>query len=546
MRRAPWIVVGIIVLLCAVGGYAFRSMQAAQLALIKKDKGATVEKGEIVVKVVDSGTLDAVKVVELRSRASGRLSKLLKDEGDYVKQGELIAIIDPQETELRVQQDSAQLRGAQSSVSRQGVEIAQRAVTAKASLAQAQARLSQLELELKAQPTLTSSAISQAEAAYSSALKQREQLRGSTLPNARTAAEASQREAQANFDDAQRALDRLVGLVEKGYVAERAMESARLNLDLARVRLESANANLSRVDSQQKLELSKADDAVRTAEADLKRARANGIQDQVKKREYESAVADLEKARAAMRDVDAMRFSKAQSEATVAQLGSVLSDSQRQLRETKIFSPITGVITKKFIQEGELVAALSGFSSGTAIVRIEDRTALMVKLSINEIDVAKLQLGMKAQVDVDAFPDMPLTGIVRKIAPASLNLASQSAGQSVASDNVVKYQVEIWLDKPDPKLRSGMSAKCSLETLRRENVLKLPVEYVGKDEKSSYIMLAPTGKDGKPQRKDVKVGASTGALVEIVSGASAGDKVVKPDYKGPERQGMMQVRTGDE
>lgn len=537
MKKAPLLILGGVVLLCGVGGYALKSQRAKMEAMLNQPKVATVTRGDIIVKVVDSGTLDAVKVVELRSRASGRLSTLLKDEGDSVRLGELIAIIDPQETELRVRQDAANLRGAQSGVMRQSVDIAQRRITVRAALNQAKARLAQLEMEMKSQPVLTSTAISQAQSALASAQQTRDQLARSTHPNLRTATETAKREAEANFENAQRDYSRQQELVQKGYVAERAVENSKLTLDLAKARLDSATANAARVEDQIRLETARSTEDVHKAEADLRRARANGIQDGVKREEYRSALAEVSKAEAAMRDVESMGYGKAQSQATVDQLGSVLSDSQRQLRETKIFSPINGVITKKLVQEGELVAALSGFSAGTAIVRIEDRNALMVKLSINEIDVAKLRLGMKAKVEVDAFPDLPLEGIVKKIAPASINLTSTTP----SADNVVKYTVEIWLERPDRQLRSGMSAKCTLEVLRHDKVLTLPLEYVGKDEKGSFIELEPAKAGAKAERKYVKVGASSGAVIEIVSGVAEGVKVVKPTFSGPERQGMMQV-----
>lgn len=541
MKKAPLIGLGILVAICGVGGYAVKSQQAKLEALKNAPQLAEVKRSDISVKVVDSGTLDAIKVVELRSRASGRLSQLLKDEGDYVRKGDLIAIIDPQETELRVRQDAANLRGAQSGVARQAVDISQRRVTAKAALDQAKSRLVQLEYELQNQPVITSTAIAQAQAALASAQQSRDQLQRSTHPNLVTSTEATKVEAEANFDNARRELKRNQELLAKGYVAGRAVENAQLTLDVAQSRLKAALATVSRVADQIRLESARAQEEVRRAEADLRRARANSIQDNVKREEYKSAMAEVSKAQAALRDIESMQYARAQSQASVDQLSSVLSDSQRQLRETRIFSPIDGVITKKLIQEGELVAALSGFSAGTAIVRIEDRTALMVKLSINEIDVAKLRVGMQAKVEVDAFPNLALEGTVRKIAPASINLTSVTP----VSDNVVKYTVEIWLEKPDRQLRSGMSAKCTLEVIRRDKVLTLPLEYVGKDDKGSFVMIAAADKKGSPTRKDITVGISSGSVVEVSGAIKEGESVAKPEYKGPPRKGMMEVGRGD-
>ena len=203
---------------------------------------------------------------------------------------------------------------------------------------------------------------------------------------------------------------------------------------------------------------------------------------------------------------------------------------------------MSGIVTKRYLETGELVTALSAFSAGSSIVRIEDRQTMRVKLNVNEIDVARLAKGLTAKVDVDAIPDKSLNGRVTKIAPASIALAAQSMAQGAAgsTDAVVKYEVEIVLDQTDPKLRSGMSAKCTLEVLRRDKVLLLPIEFVGKDKEGRFVMLAPATPTAKPVRKAIRAGASSGAMVEIIEGVKEGDKVVRPAYTGPPRAGFMQ------
>lgn len=541
MRKAPLIVIAIFVALCALGGFGLKAFQSRSAASAPKET-VTVERGDLEVMVVDSGTLDAVKVVELKSRASGRLQELLVQEGDRVQRGDLLAIIDPQETQFKVEQDSAQLRGAQSGVKRQQIEVEQRRVTSAAALKQAQARVAQLELEAQAQPALTSAAAAQAGAALRSAKAERNRLVQTAHPSSRVAAENSLREAQANFDNARSDEARQRELLAKGYVAQRVVENAALALRVAESRLQTARDALESLGALQRVELEKAEEEIRRAQAEVDRTGANRIQDDVKRKELETARAEVSRARAALRDVEALLAGKRQSEAGVSQLRSVLSDSRRQLSETRITSPISGVVTKQLIQEGELVAALSGFSAGTSIVRIEDRTSMLVKLNVNEIDVAKLKRGMSAEVTVDAFPNKTFRGTVTKIAPASNNLTSTAP----SADAVVKYEVEISLANPSEDLRSGMSAKCSLVVASRKHALRVPIAYLGKDERGSYLMIAPAEPNGKPTRKDVAVGLTTGAYAEILSGVPAGAKLRKPDYSGPERMGMMSAGPEEE
>jgi HlyD family secretion protein len=546
MKRALLFTLIALVIVCGAGGIALFGKFGRQ----SKDEvaQAKVTRGELSVKVIETGTIDAVKAVEVRSRASGRLARLLVEEGDFVTEGQLIAVIDPQETQFRVEQDAAQLRGAQSAVARTSVEIEQRRATSQAALKQAELRLAQLREELKAQPTLTKSAIAQAQAALAAARQERERLVSSAHPNRRTLERQAVDEAAAQQDNAQKEYARIQDLERKGYVAGRALENARLTLDLAKVRMRAAQESRDRLEAALRLELAKADEDIKRAQADLDRALANEIQDVVKRKEFESAQAAVAQARAALKDVEVLRQSREQSRATVAQLGSALRDSRRQLGETQIRAPMSGVVTKRYLEVGELVTALSAFSAGTSIVRIEDRRSMQVNLQVNEIDVARLAKGMLATIEVDAIPGKTLAGRVTKIAPASIALAAQSgqpgAGQS--ADAVVKYEVEIVLNETDPRLRSGMSAKCTLEVIRRDQVLLLPVEFVGKDEKGRFVMLAPADKQGKAVRQPVQVGASSGASIEILEGVKEGERVVRPEYKGPPRQGFMQFGPDDE
>lgn len=544
------IIIGIILLVVCGGGYiANKGMQAAQQARTAAAANAglaTVTKETLASRVVETGTIDAIKTVEVKSKASGRLKKLYVQEGDLVRAGQLIAEIDPQETEFKVRQDRAQLRGASSNVARTTIEIEQRRITARENLKQAQIRVSQLESELKIQPTLTSASIRVAQAGVDSARKELERLDKTAHPNQRIATATAVREAQANYNNAKAEAERQQELVRQGYAAQKTVENANLSLELARVRLQQANENAERLETQLRLEKQRAEDDQRRALAELDRAKANGIQDTLKRKEYENALADLAKTRAALRDVEGLMQSRIASQSSVDQLQSVLEDSLRALSETQIRSPLDGVVTRQLVQEGELVASLSAFSSGTPILRIEDRTALRVMLSINEIDTAKLTIGLTASVTVDAFPTETFTGSVRKVAPASTAIGAATPGTMVNNDTVVKYEVEIWLDKADPRLRSGMSAKCSLEVAKRENALVLPVEFVGKDDEGRFVEFPAKDPKGKPEKRRVKTGLETGAKIEIIEGLKEGEKVARPKFSGPARQGFMQAGRDDQ
>lgn len=524
----------------SIGFVALNSLQGAAKAKEAEFKRntSTVEVGDIRVEVIESGPLEAQKSVEVKSRVSGRVQQLLVDEGDMVTEGQLIAIIDPQETELQVKQNQAQLRGAQAGVSRLSVEIAQREVTARTNLARAQSRLRQVQLELREQPGLTNAGIRSAQAALASAEQGLALLVRVTQPNTKIQIQSSLDEAKANLQNSQLEFDRRKSLLEQGYISKREFEQAELNLQLAQTRIQTSEDRLERLNREQDLERKQAEERVKQAKEELNRVRLNSIQDTVKKEEYRRAQQDVMDATAALKDVQALAASRAQQTASVDQLQSVLGDSMRQLGETEIRAPVTGIVTQRLVQLGELVASLSSFSSGTPIIKIEDRATMKVKLDINEIDVAKLKMGMKADVKVDAFPDRSFNGKVTKVAPAS----APTTGATGANP-VVKYTVEVTLDSGSPDLKSGMSAQCTMRVLDRTQIVRILRSFVVTDEDGTTSVLLLKDKDardakGKPvtEKTKVSLGASSGAYIEVLSGVKKGDLLYKPEFSGPGRK----------
>ena len=546
MKKAAIPIAIALVVVCGAGFIALKGASAQSQALPPSGANATVTRGELKVTVVETGKVDAKQVVELKGRVTGRLAKLLVDESDLVKKGQLIAIVDPQETRLRVEQDEAQLRGAESGVGRSALEIGQRRESAKAAFEQAQIRVRQLEMEMKAQPTLTQAAVRQAETSLASARQERERMVRSLHPTQLTNAQSTVNEAEVNYANAEMEFKRQSDLAGKGFVSGRTADNMKLTLDLARVRRDTAKDNFAKLEAQFRAEVAKQDEMIHQAEAEMSRAMANRMQNGLKRQEYLSAVAEVEKARAALRDPEILEKQMQQGMASVSQLRSVLTDSRRQLGETEIRSPIDGVVTKKGMNVGEMATGLSTFSSGSTIVKIEDRSVMRGMLDMNEIDVTKMSLGMKARVEIDALPAEKFTGTIRKIAPASKDASQTGQAAAASADSVVRYEVEIHLDGNSPRLRSGMTAKCSLDTLRKPNVLLLPSEYIGRENGATFVMVAPTKVGEKAKRQSVVIGATAGSKVEIISGVAEGTKVERPPFKGPERKGAMQFGDGEE
>ncbi len=530
--------VGIVAL--SIVGCGKREVAVVEVPLV-------VSKGDVGITIIENGTVDSVKTVEIKPQVSGRLARLLVDEGSVVQAGDLVAVIDPKPTQLQLDQSRAQLIGAQSSVDRTSIEIQQRITTSRAAVVNAEARVRQLELDLKSAPALLQAEINQAKANVASAIQDRDRFLSNSQPTQRASAKANLDEAEQNLKNAQLDLARQKELEEKGYVAGKLVENASLAVELAKARLYNAKTASDRIEAGFSAELARAEEAIKSAKAALSRANTNLYTLDNKRQDLRSARADLDKARAGLSDPAALEKTKLQSRASVMQLQASLQENERLLRETNVYSQISGIVTKRLLQVGENATGLGQFSSGTTIVRIEDRTQMRVKLAVNEIDVARLTVGMEAEVNVDAIPNKTLKGRISKIAPAKQIAEGQAT--LVGSDTVVKYEVEIMLSEVDPGLKSGMSAKCTMRVANKKDVIFLPAEYTekkGNDYFASFPASNPKDPKSKPTSVPIKVGLVTTSKIEVISGLKVGDKVVKPEFKGPSRKGFMQMGPDDD
>lgn len=94
-----------------------------------------------------------------------------------------------------------------------------------------------------------------------------------------------------------------------------------------------------------------------------------------------------------------------------------------------------------------------------------------------------------------------------------------------------------------------MSAKCRIDVSRRDRALSLPSEFVIREGRKAFVELPPVdpkAKDAKSERRPVTLGLQTGARVEILEGLKEGDKVQRPKFSGPKRQGFMQAGPDEE
>jgi len=192
----------------------------------------------------------------------------------------------------------------------------------------------------------------------------------------------------------------------------------------------------------------------------------------------------------------------------VQQKERALADAIDTLNDCTITAPFDGVVAAVEIDAGDDVAA----NAEIATVITDNQIAT---ITLNEVDIAKIETGQKATLTFSAIDDLAITGKVIEVGLIG-----------AVNQGVVSYDAVIALDDENEQIKSGMSASATIITAMKQDVLLVPsVAVKTDDDGSAYVLVASESSD-QPRRQAVEIGLSDDANTEIIQGLSEGDRVV--------------------
>src|SRR5690606_12591551 len=154
----------------------------------------------------------------------------------------------------------------------------------------------------------------------------------------------------------------------------------------------------------------------------------------------------------------------ANARAAVVRGQVAVENAKIQLTDSDVRAPITGTIISRSVERGSIITSATGnVSGGTVILTMADLNLVQVRALVDETDIGKIQPGLAATILVDAFPNQPFEGEVRKVEP----LAEMQR-------NVTMCPVIIRIRNRYGLLRPGMNANVEIHVGRREGVLAIP------------------------------------------------------------------------
>ncbi|MBI1259726.1 MAG: HlyD family efflux transporter periplasmic adaptor subunit [Chloroflexi bacterium] len=134
-----------------------------------------------------------------------------------------------------------------------------------------------------------------------------------------------------------------------------------------------------------------------------------------------------------------------QAQTTIDQAAVSLDQAQLAFERTTLRAPFVGVVAQVNVEVGQRV------TPSTVVLQLVDLEPLTLHGEVDEIDLPQVQIGMNAQVTVDALTGITFPGVVTRIAPDSRN-----------SGGITVYDVDIQLQTTDARLHPGMSADAAL------------------------------------------------------------------------------------
>jgi RND family efflux transporter MFP subunit len=291
-------------------------------------------------------------------------------------------------------------------------------------------------------------------------------------------------------------------LVEEGMRVEADQVLATLDDTDAGVRLTSARAE------RDSIQASLADLEVNLANAERELARAQRLHE-----EGISTPQALDAARTAVASLKArMDLVHEQVRAADARIEVAKQD----VENTVIRAPFAGIVVSKDAQRGEMVSPVSagGGFTRTGIATIVDMNSLEVEVDVNESYIARVHPGQPVASVLDAYPDWEIPSRVRTIIPT-------------ADRQKATVKVRISFDQLDPRILPDMGVKVSfLGEQQSEPVaggVIVPQDAVRNDGGQPIVFVY---RDGKAERRAVRLGAANGGEQEIIAGVSEGEQVV--------------------
>lgn len=236
------------------------------------------------------------------------------------------------------------------------------------------------------------------------------------------------------------------------------------------------------------------------------RLKNDDLDRQVKAAELQLANAEEELALLLDPDDDTIKS----QELKVEQAFQKVVNANKNLDSLNVVSPIDGIVTSISVSVGDELGEDTS-SSGQELLVVCNFDKNYLEISVDELDINKIDFDQTATISIDALSDAVATGKVIGIAQ-----------EGSTSNDITTYPITLEVGYVEG-IKGGMSATATIVIDKKENVLAIPAEsLITVDDRSMVRVL----ENGQIKQKLVKTGLNNGTLVEITEGLNEGDQII--------------------
>ncbi|HVE58597.1 MAG TPA: HlyD family secretion protein [Pyrinomonadaceae bacterium] len=386
-------------------------------------------------------------VVQISPKVSAYVAKVYVKGNQPVHKGDLLVELNAQDFEVRLEQAKAQLRNAQAQKNQSKANVDLTRKTTEASQFQARSNVQTAQTNVtqtKVASDAKQSQIRQAQSAVTTARANLAQTR-TQIP-----------QAQSNLELAQKEYNRRLALFNNGDISRQSLDQATTNLQTAQAQLDAARKQVDAAQSR----VGEAQANVVTAQDNYRQSLA---QVDLTQSQVNESTGRLQDAQAAPERLAVSETQVGTSEASIEQAEVAVHQAELDLSYTKIYAPEDGFVTRKTVEEGQLV------QPGAPLMALSLSDEFWVVANFKETQLELMRVGQPVDIEVDAYPSETFHGKIESFQVGTGSRFSVLPAENATGNYVKVVQrvpVKITFDeKPDQVhlLAPGMSVEPSVK-----------------------------------------------------------------------------------
>jgi membrane fusion protein, multidrug efflux system len=197
-----------------------------------------------------------------------------------------------------------------------------------------------------------------------------------------------------------------------------------------------------------------------------------------------------------------------EAQAALIQSQAQLRQAQTALRHSIVKSTINGIVTRKFVQEGEYIMP------GSPLLRVIDYSEIIITAQIPENRIADIHKGLRVSVWIDALRDT-FSGTVDVVLP---NADPESR----------TFTIRVRTPNTSEKILVGMAATLNIIVHEHTDVIVVPQDVIVEHSGERFVFIV---EENTARKVPVTLGASEGHLVIVTSGLKTGDRLITEGHR---------------